>query len=142
MKTKNLRRIEPTEHQIQSCIIEWSSKINIRGVYKLSDFLIKNCNEGKRSLSTGRKMKKEGLRKGVSDLFLSIPVKKFKISDGTGFDKEYFGGLWLEIKSKKGLLSIPQLEWITLMSISGYDAHCIYTVDEGIQAIKDYLGMR
>jgi len=138
----NLRRIDPTESQIQCAIVEWASKIKVKGVYKISSFLIKPCNEGKRSWIDGKIKKKEGLRKGVSDLFLAIPCWRYKVSDGSSLDKEYFGGLWLEIKSKNGRLSIPQLEWITLMSINGYEARCVDTVDSGIQAIKDYLGVK
>ena len=141
--TKNIRRIYPTEHHIQAAIVELANTINSPFIYlnkkgkfgeerrKLSDFLIKQANEGKRSWITGKKMKKEGLKKGVSDLFLAIPVSRKNLC-----------GLWMEVKSKKGKVSDSQQRWGNLMKMIGYWFVDIYTVDEGIQAIKDYLGMR
>jgi hypothetical protein len=139
------RSIYPSESAIQQAIVEWAKHINVRS-YKLSDFLIKIPNEGKRSFKNGKIMKKEGLRKGVSDLFLALPIREkptrtISISSG-GCISIIKPGLWLEIKSKKGKLSIAQMEWITLMALMGYEATCVYSVDEGIQAIKVYLGMK
>lgn len=129
MTIKMIRRIDPTESQIQCAIIDWAHTVKVSS-YRLSDFLIKISNEGKRGFFTAKKMKKEGLKKGVSDLFLAFPIRGNAV----------ICGLWLEIKSKKGRLSIPQMEWITLMQIVGYQGEIVFSVDEGIQAIKDYLG--
>ncbi len=130
--TKNLRRIEPTEHQIQCGIVEWARLTKFDNQYKVGDFLIKQANEGKRSWITGKKMKKEGLTAGVSDLFLAY---------GYQFTGGYCG-LWIEVKTSKGKISKSQQSWIDLMKFSGYCAGVVRSVDDGIQVIKDYLGMR
>ena len=134
---KNLRRINPTEHQIQVAIVEWAylHEIPFNGL-KLRDLLIKIPNEGKRSQFIGNKMKKEGLRKGVSDLFLAFPTL-------VKYNKKLhkFCGLWIEVKSLHGVISKEQKLWAEIMMLVGYRVVLVRTVDEGIQAIKDYLGM-
>ena len=134
-----IRKIEPSERQIQCAIVEWANNTMMkRGKLKIGSFLLKIPNEGKRSLAYGARMKKEGMKKGVSDLFLACPIPRM------GYQVDFYikCGLWLEIKSNKGKLSMEQIEWITLMNIAGYEARCVDSVDEGIQAIKDYLGIK
>lgn len=140
--TKNLRCIDPTESQIQCAIVEWANNTLTNEGYRIGDFLIKIPNEGKRSFYIGNKIKKEGLKKGVSDLFLAIPSLIFKVSDGTSCDKEYLGGLWLEVKTKRGKLSVDQKKWQERMIKAGYEAVVVRSVDEGIKEIKDYLGIK
>jgi VRR-NUC domain-containing protein len=129
--------INPTESQIQCAIVEWANNNIIPHTkHKVGKFLVKFTNEGKRSWILGKKMKKEGLKKGVSDLFFAFPTYCYNYFEYKDF------GLWIEVKSKKGKLSKEQKEWIELMIIVGYKAVVVYSVEEGIQAIKDYLGMK
>jgi len=130
--SKNIRRVNPTESAIQQAIVEWARKINFFKNLKIGSFLIKIANEGKRSWETGKKIKKEGLTRGVSDLFLAIPKVFPHVKNG----------LWIEVKSKNGKLSKSQNDWQILVMGIGYHACVVRSVDEGIQAIKDYLGMR
>ena len=127
--TKNLRRIEPTESAIQCAIVEWANHIKIFDGFTIGNFLLKNCNEGKRSWIDAKIKKKEGLKKGVSDLFLAFPKKEYH-------------GLWIEVKSHKGKMILEQIDWFNLMNFVGYETKLVYGVDSGIQAIKDYLGMK
>lgn len=138
--TKNLRQIKPTEHKIQCAIVEWANKAHTKnGLSIIGEFLIAYPNGGSRkkiklksgkffSLE-GKRLKKEGVKAGVSDLFLAIPSNDF-------------GGLWMEVKTHKGKVSKHQQSWIDLMRFAGYCAGVVRSVDDGIQAIKDYLGMR
>lgn len=141
-----IRRIEPTEHQIQSAIIEWTQCVKISlppihysqnaEVVNLSDFIIAIPNGGKRSLTEGLKFKREGVKKGVSDLFLACP-QPINRQDGL-----WKYGLWIEVKRKNGKLSKEQKLWFERMKIAGYSSCVVYSVDEGINAIKDYLGIK
>ena len=140
MTSKNLRRIEPTEHQIQCAIVEWANKAHTRNCLSIiGEFLIAYPNGGSRkkiklkcgkfvSLE-GKRLKKEGVKAGVSDLFLALPSKGF-------------GGLWLEVKTSKGKVSKAQQSWRDLMRSTGYCAGVVRSVDEGIQVIKYYLGIK
>lgn len=129
---KNLRSIEPSEHQIQSAIVEWCNLNNIPGTQiKIIDYLLKITNEGTGSIFRGIKSKKEGLKKGVSDLLFSYPSKFYDKSS-----------LWIEVKAKNGKLGKLQKEWLDKMNSCGCKAIVVRSVEEGIQAIKDYLGMK
>lgn len=131
-------KIEPTEHQIQCAIVEWAANTNLPfGKRKIGDFLLAIPNGGNRSITEALRLKKEGVKKGVSDLFLSFPLWR----DGYMVDFYEACGLWIEVKSKKGKLSKSQEDWIVLMIAHGYEARVVYSVDQGIQVIKDYLGM-
>lgn len=136
--SKNIRRVNPTEHEIQAAIVEWANNIEFKlaliNSRKVGEFLIKIPNEGKRSFYVGKKFKKEGLRKGAFDLFLAIPVLM-----GIG---SLSHGMFIEVKSKKGKLSNEQYFFQEAMINNGYRCAMVKTVDEGIQAIKEYLGMR
>ena len=132
-----MRRIDPTEHQIQAAIVEWAyktkmvNKYNPERIIYLKDHLIAIPNGGKRSITEAIRLKKEGVKPGVSDLFLACP----------SFNGKNKNGLWIEVKSKRGKVSRMQYEWSELMQGCHYAVSFIYSVDEGIQAIKDYLGM-
>lgn len=127
---RNLRRIEPTEHQIQSAIVEWANFTKIpKGVTFIGEYLIAIPNGGYRNKKEAAILKKEGVTAGVSDMFLALPNK-------------VYNGLWIECKSMGGRVSNYQLEWMDKMKKEGYDAKVVSKVDTGIQAIKDYLGIR
>jgi hypothetical protein len=140
-----IRSIFPSEHQIQCAIVEWANIFTIEkyeqsingGLIlikrKIIDYLLAVPNGGNRSITEALRLKREGVKRGVSDLFFAHP------SFGRGF---FYHGLWIEVKSKKGKLRKEQKEWMLFMSNVGYKCVEVRTVDEGIQAIKDYLGMR
>lgn len=144
--TKNLRRIEPTESQIQCAIVEWanntkvpdSAGLSFFSFNKIGDYLVKNANEGKRSFATGKRMKEEGLMSGFPDMTLYLPKMYRRPDCGC------FGALtWcllIEVKSKNGKLSKNQIK-IKDRIHPGYPIVVVKSVDDGIQAIKDYLGM-
>ena len=133
----------PSEHQIQAAIVEWAynTRLSNEGSEILiGDYLVAIPNGGYRHKSEGRKFKREGVKAGVSDLFLAIPVLSF---DGYQYSFERSRhGLWIECKSEKGELSQAQHDWGRLMQGISYRFVCIHSVDEGIQAIKDYIGMK
>jgi hypothetical protein len=120
--------------------VEWANNVKIpRTNIKAGDHLIKIPNEGKRSLSTARKMKREGLKKGVSDLFFAYWSTR---KESIPLMSDLYFGLWIEVKSKNGKVTKEQDIWLARMFMTGYAAKVVRSVDEGIQAIKDYLGMR
>jgi|SRR3982750_828967 len=146
--TKNLRRIQPTESQIQMAIIQWANitKVPINSEYYrmrnmyIGEFLVKFANEGKRSYMLGKKMKKEGLKSGFPDLCLFLPTFKQSINTDYLYISEC--ALLIEVKSKLGKLSKKQINTIDFFKNMPYPIKVVRSVDEGIQAIKDYLGMR
>lgn len=91
------------------------------------DYLFAIPNGGKRSKATAGKLKAQGVKTGVSDLFLPVPLNERC-------------GLWIEFKATKGRPSPEQLEWIDRMVEVGYLAMVIWGWKSAIEAIDAYLG--
>lgn len=71
------------------------------------------------------RMQREGVKAGVPDLF--VPIVKAP-----------FGGLWIEMKTRKGRLDPKQKFWLDLLS-NQYAVAVCRSVDDGIETIKNYL---
>ena len=68
-----------------------------------------------------------GLKKGVPDIFVAVPVGQF-------------AGMYLELKWKGGHPSREQMEWIARLRRRGYKCVIVWDeVEEVIAAIADYL---
>ena len=135
MARKMIRHVEPTEHQIQSAIVEWANITSCGYCYrKIGHYLFSIPNGGLRCIKTAKRLKKEGLKSGVSDLFLAFPSW-----DWRGIKNKH--GLFIEVKSTNGKISLLQKEFMKRMDEVKYHTVIVKSVDEGIQAIKDYLGM-
>lgn len=83
-------------------------------------------NGGARTAVTGAMLKREGVKKGVPDLFLACPRKAC-------------GGLFIEMKKKGGKVSIEQREWLAKFIFQGYQAEVCYSFDEAKAVIMKYL---
>lgn len=83
-------------------------------------------NERKTSFYAGYMMKRMGVLKGASDLFVAFPIDKYH-------------GLFIEVKSLKGKLTVEQKLFIERMNSAGYYACVCYGADEIIQIISWYL---
>lgn len=95
---------------------------------------MKTNNEGKRSSIQGHRLKKMGLRPGVSDLCIYYPTKTYH-------------GLWLEVKRNKKYTKSEQLtpSWVaqkkfleTVKSV-GFAGDFCYGWVEGKEIIERYL---
>ena len=118
----------PTEAEEQQALFEWADRVLFQ--YPELAALYHIPNEGKRSASQGAKLKREGLREGVSDICL--PVKKGK-----------FGSLYIELKRRKGAAVTPaQRNWQALMKRMGNEAHICYGWEEARDRIVEYLELR
>lgn len=128
-----------TEDQEQMRVVEWCrtsdwKRINA-GLPEYGLGLIFHIpNGGWRSKSEAARLKAMGVKAGVSDLFLPIPVGELH-------------GLWIEMKApasettKAGTVSKEQSQWLEMMAMSGYGAAVAFGADEAISIIKEYMGM-
>ena len=100
-------------------------------------------NGGARDVVTGRRLKDEGVLKGVWDLFLAVPVK-FEAM-GRVLPELHPGGLWIEVKrpemrnSKRGGLTPEQEAFGREMARQGYATSLCYTTQEILDTIEAYL---
>jgi hypothetical protein len=114
----------PTEHQEQKDLFRWVSAVQSRYPHVVP-FAIPNG--GDRHVAVGRKLKAEGVRPGVPDIFLPVPTEKYH-------------GLFIEMKRRKGSsVSLAQKAWMDVLNRHGYKAVIAKGWEQGATAIVEYL---
>lgn len=115
----------PTEHQSQVAFMQWwASWCRTAGIPEQLCFAVPNG--GQRSRGVAGKMKAEGVKKGVADVFLSVPMAGFH-------------GLYLEFKRPGGRPTVEQEAFLYEVRRRGYNALVVWSTLEAIQAVKEYL---
>ena len=116
------------EHEHQKNLIAWwSLACHSFGVQEALLFAIPNG--GARTAVTGARLKAEGVRAGVPDLFLAV-------ARGDAH------GLWIEMKTPTGRVQQSQSSMIRLLGEQGY--RCVVCRGWGAarMAIEEYLSQR
>ena len=112
-----------SEHDHQVATVEW---FNLQ-YPKLRGLLFAIPNGGLRNKAVAGKLKAEGVRAGVSDLFLMVATKGMH-------------GMWIEMKDSCGKRPSPeQIAFQKDAAAQGYVAVTCYGVDMAIGAISEYL---
>lgn len=108
------------ESQIQKAVFDWAKlKPELKWLFHIP-------NGGSRNMIEAVQLKRQGVKKGVSDIFLPI-------------SRNGFHGLFIELKAGKNKPSKEQLEFIDYVTEQGYKAVICYGLDETIRVIEDYL---
>jgi hypothetical protein len=110
-------------------------------------------NGGLRTKSQAAKLKAEGVRAGVSDLFLPVP----KVMVPFGHDDKFPGvlltdmtgkeiasvccGLWIEMKAGKGKESPEQIAFGHEAVSAGYGYAVCWSAEDAWKVVCDYLGI-
>lgn len=116
-KSASQRRI-PTEDEEQEAVVEYCDHLGIP-VFHIP-------NGGLRHKSVAVHMKRLGVKAGVPDLFIPLPMGKFH-------------GLFIEMKRTKGWqVSDSQKEWIIRLKKNGYAAYVCPGADSAINCIEQY----
>lgn len=119
-----LPTLQLTEKQEQKLLVKWMKSYPSPLLW---DATIHIPNEGKRHVITGSELKAMGMKKGVSDFFISLPSKGYH-------------GLWIELKRKEGYkISPEQRAFIENRKRSGYAAYIAYGWEHAKDIIEDYL---
>lgn len=115
----------PTESDEQKWLFQWAA--DVQGKYPELALMFHIPNEGKRSSRTGRRMREEGLRRGVPDIFIPVP-------------KGEYHGIFIELKRLRGSkTSDEQKGWIAALRRQGYQAHVCKGWHESEYRIEEYL---
>ena len=138
----------PLETVEQQLVVTWADHTLyqdplLNKLYKVGLMLFAVPNGGSRARSKrvrgvsieALRMKREGVRAGVPDLFLAIPV--------TQGDK-VFHGLFIEMKRKRksdSSVSEEQLDWQQRLQERGYASEICYGHQAAIDTIKAYLSL-
>ena len=118
----------PSESDEQICLFEWAAFMQNR-IPELR-LLFHIPNGGYRNKVTAARMKAEGVKAGVPDLFL--PVAR----DGKH-------GLFIELKKRKGgKVRDEQFVWGKALVFEGYQFNICRGSDDAIKIICEYLGVK
>jgi VRR-NUC domain len=84
------------------------------------------ANERKCSYKEGRTLKRMGVKRGVADFFLALPISGKS-------------GLWIELKVGKGKLSPEQVKFLQRKIARGYEAIAVWGEEAAKEVILAYL---
>lgn len=114
----------PSEDTIQAQVIRWATLQ--AGVYPELARLFHVPNGGQRHAAVAAKLKGQGVKAGVPDLFLPVPR---------------YGrpGLWIEMKTATGTLSKAQKDWGEFLEGAGYRVEVCRSFDQARIVLLDYL---
>lgn len=124
-RVKPRRRRRDLEHEEQVKLFGWAEQ-NLDKWDHVLAYMFAIPNGGKRSKATAGKLKAEGVKRGVPDIFL--PAARYP----------YFG-LFIEMKTRTGRTSPEQQEYIARLREQGYHVVVAYSAAEAIGWIEFYL---
>ena len=116
------------ESDIQKNIMKWSKQPSIRRKYPELKLLHHIPNGGKRSKREGAELKRQGVKAGVPDLCLPCP-------------KGHYHGLYIELKTETGDVSMEQSWWIDELNNNGYYTKICRGFGEATTTLSDYLSL-
>lgn len=119
-----IKPIPRTEAEEQQAVIDWA-KINEIAHPELK-WLHHIPNGGRRDKREAVKLKRQGVKSGVSDLHLPYPCNGYH-------------GLYIEMKSENGKLSKKQAEFLEDMARYGFKTAVCYNAGAAISQIIDYI---
>lgn len=123
------------EDEHQKALFDWAKikRVTINGECKrLSDFMYAIPNGGKRNVREAARLKKQGVKSGVSDVHLPIAAGGYNC-------------LYVEMKKpivpgqKKPTIQESQKDWKNLMNSIGNLAVVAYGFNEAREVIEEYL---
>lgn len=115
----------PTESEEQIMLFNW---VNFQsGKYPALEWLYHVPNGGKRSKAEAGRFKAEGVKAGVPDLCLPVPLHGYH-------------GLYIEMKRRKGsTTSEEQKEWIAFLHSQGYYVKKCFGWEQAAEELLKYL---
>jgi hypothetical protein len=84
-------------------------------------------NGGKRDIITASIMKREGVIRGIPDLFIAYPNGKYS-------------GMFIELKVGNNKPTKHQKEIMQMLEKAGYYVTICYTINEFMKEVNNYLG--
>lgn len=123
----------PTESQEQQAVIKWADLQTLPNfTIKIGALLFAIPNGGKRFGREAVRLKAEGVRSGVPDLYFAYPCNGYH-------------GLFIEMKrSKKSASHVDdkQVQWQERLNKAGYLSVICYGAEDAIRTISNYLGLK
>lgn len=121
MRPKKVTDLIPKEDREQMLFVTWLNKKGIR--------VAASANGGYRNFLEALKFKRMGVSAGFPDLFIPL------------ISGEYHG-LFIEMKrSKGGVISENQKEWLAYLKSQNYYADVAYGFDDAVKITEQYLSL-
>ena len=120
---KYMKRSEDTE---QICLMDWASSAVCR--FPELRWLYHIPNGGTRNMQEAVKLKRMGVKSGVSDIHLPFPHGKYH-------------GLYIEMKFGDNRQTDSQKDFLADMAAVGHFVSTCYSAEEAITVITEYLSL-
>lgn len=131
-----------SEHDEQKALFEWADRMVAQGRLPelVNMFAIPN-GAWTKNQAMAVKLKQEGLKKGVPDIFLAVTVSQISKADENKIAHYlHFSGLFIEMKFGTNKLSADQKEWYSRLVGAEYWYVICYSWIEAAREIIEYLG--
>lgn len=112
------------EHHEQVILFKWIEQY--AGSHMLWNNIFAIPNGGHRHVSVATKLKAEGVRRGVPDIFCAAPTERH-------------AGLFIEMKIKPNRPSKNQKEWLARLEDAGYRTEVCYSFEEAHSIISSHM---
>lgn len=132
-KFKKEKRRKQPEGQIAEGLVKWFAYCCKGFGVPDARLLVHIPNEprtfNRKALIQGAILKRQGLRRGFPDFFLFV-------------SRGGLSGLALELKSKNGKTSEEQDEMLSLLENQGYRVKVVFSLDQALSSITEYLNLK
>ena len=115
-----------SEHDEQVALFEWAALH--AGRYPELGLMFAIPNGGKRDPVTAVRLRDEGVKPGVPDVYLPVASQGWH-------------GLFIELKYGRNKTTDKQNEWLDRLMEQGYLAVVCYGWNEAVEVLRDYLGV-
>jgi len=119
--------VKQDEHEHQKALIEWASIASYQ--HHCLRLLYAIPNGGARDVRVGKKLKAEGVKRGVPDLCLPVPCGVYH-------------GMYIEMKTEVGRATPEQKQWIQDLNEQGYYAVIAKGWEQAKNEILGYLALK
>ena len=117
-----------TEHGHQTALFIWAAQNFDK--YPQLRYMFAIPNGGQRHAAVAGKLKAEGVKAGVPDIFLAVPIRK----------GEYHQcGLFIELKIGRNTATEEQKQWLKMLNQSNYTAIVCHGWEQARDIILEYL---
>ena len=115
----------PSEHDEQVALFRWAGYVAAE--YPQLRWMFAIPNGGQRHIAVAARLKAEGVKAGVLDIFSPCP-------------RPGYAGCWVEMKAAKGRLTPEQREWMAHLQGVGYMTTVAHSWTDAASFILLYLG--
>ncbi len=95
---------------------------------------------GPKGKAKGQKRHREGVRAGIFDIFVDVPMSLNMFTTSLDGALIYCPGLRIELKAPGGKMSDAQTDWLNYYREAGYRAEICFSWEEAWNIICEYLG--